>query len=163
MSTTRWTTLLAVAVVGFAAGWLGLAAGEAAGWFLIAPPVTVIVVTLLLAVGTLATAWPLRRWNNGHRDRPIRPLRAARTVALAKAAGLTGAFTSGLWLAAAAATLPRVDAGAQLDRVIAFALAVVVSVGLLVAGAVAERWCRIPPEDEGTVAVGARSPNGSAA
>lgn len=162
MSTTRWTTLLAVAAVGFALAWLGLSAAEAAGVFLLEPPVTVIVVTALLAVGTLATAWPLRRWNTGHRDRPIRPLRAARTVALAKAAGLTGAFVTGAWLAGSAITLPRIDGGAQLDRVLAFALAVVVSLALFVCGVVAERWCRIPPEDDGASVGGLRSPSSAA-
>ncbi len=146
MTTMRPTTLLAVATVGFAIGWLLLTAGAAVDWALLSPPITLIGVTALLAVGTLAAAWPLRQWNLGNRVNPINPLRAARTVALAKAAGLTGAATTGLWVASAAFVLPRLGFDEQSERFVGAIAAIAVSVALVIAGVVAERWCRIPPD-----------------
>ncbi len=100
-----------------------------------------------LAFAVLVVAWPIRRWNAGERDRAINPLRAARTVALAKAAALAGAVMTGGWVGFVGVALPAVTLGSQPGRVAASAAVVLASVGLTVAGLVAERWCMIPPED----------------
>jgi polyferredoxin len=148
MTTTRFVTVAAVAAAAFAVAWVALRVALDYGWSLPAPPWPVVGVIALLAIGTLATAWPIRQWNAGHRDRRIDPLRAARTVALAKAAALTGAVVTGLWAAFAVTALPRLDIEAQSERAASAGFAVLASIGLLVAGLVAERWCRIPPEDD---------------
>ncbi|MGF1663684.1 MAG: DUF3180 domain-containing protein [Kineosporiaceae bacterium] len=163
MTTTRGTTVLAVAVVCLVLSWAGLRVALDLGWSLPSPPWAVTAVIALLAVGTLAVAWPVRQWTAGRRDRPVDPLRAARTVALAKASVLTGAVVTGFWGAFAVTVLPRVEVPAQTGRAVAVLLAVVASVGLLVAGMLAERWCRIPPEDDAREPDRLRAPDGSAA
>jgi uncharacterized membrane protein len=161
MTTTRAATVLLVTGVAFAVTWVAIQVTLDLGWSLPAPPWPVAAVIGLLAVGTLAAAWPIRQWTAGHRDRQVDPLRAARTVALAKASSLTGAFVTGLWSAFAVTALPRIEVPAQTERAVAFVLAVAASAALLVAGLLAERWCRIPPEDGGGVADRLRAPDGS--
>ena len=163
MTTTRGATVLAVTAIAFALSWTGIRVGLDLGWSLPSPSWPVVAVVALLAVGTLAAAWPIRQWTAGNRDRPVDPLRAARTVALAKASVLTGAVLTGLWGAFALTVLPRVEAPAQPERAAATLLAVLASVALLVAGLLAERWCRIPPEDDGRDTQRLRTPDGSAA
>lgn len=162
MTLTKWTTLLLVSGGALALVWTALRMLVVRGSALPSPAWPVIGVIALLAVGVVAAAWPIRQWNAGRRDRAIDPLRAARTVALAKAASLTGALMTGVWGAFAAVTLPRLEIAAQPERALAAALSVLASLALLVAGVLAERWCRIPPtDDDGSE--GVRAPNGSAA
>lgn len=163
MTTTRGTTVLAVAAVSLVLSWAGIRAALDLGWALPSPPWPVVAVIVLLAVGTLAAAWPIRQWTAGNRDRRVDPLRAARTVALAKASVLTGAVVTGFWGAFALTVLPRVEVPAQTERAVATLLAVVASVALLVAGLLAERWCRIPPEDDNRDPHRLSTPDGSAA
>ena len=159
MTTTRWLTVVLVMASAFGVTWAALRVALDYGWSQPAPPWPVVGVIALLAVGTLAAAWPIRQWNAGQRDRRVDPLRAARTVALAKASALTGALVTGLWGAFAATSLPRLDVEAQSDRAAAAGLALLASIGLLAAGLIAERWCRIPPDDDEA----SRVPDGSAA
>lgn len=146
MTTTRVRTLLLLAGVAFALVTALLQLRLAAGGSTPPPPVLTLVVTGLMALGTLAVAWPVRRWNKGARDRVVDPLRAARTVALAKAAAMTGAVLAGGWGALLAMALPLLAVQGQ--RVLVSGLAVLVSIALTVAGLVAERWCLVPPDDD---------------
>ena len=148
MTPTRLRTLLLLAGVAFALVTVLLQLRLAGGGSTAAPPVLTLVVTALMAVGTLAVAWPIRRWNSGDRDRAINPLRAARTVALAKAAAMAGAVLAGGWSAFVVLALPLATVEAQAERALLSGLAVLASLGLTVAGLVAERWCMIPPEDD---------------
>jgi hypothetical protein len=158
---TKWTTLALLTAGALALVWTALRMLVMRGSALPSPAWPVIVVIALLAIGVVAAAWPIRQWNAGRRDRAINPLRAARTVALAKASSLTGALMTGVWGAFAIVTLPRLEFAAQPGRAVAVALAVLASLALLVAGVLAERWCRIPPEDDGSE--GVRAPDGSVA
>jgi peptidoglycan/LPS O-acetylase OafA/YrhL len=163
VTTTRWSTLLAVVAVSMAVSWAALTVAIDVGASTPTPTWPVIVVVALLAVGVLAAAWPIRQWNAGRRGAPLNPLRAARTVALAKAAALTGAVMTGLLGGLALLALPRLDVAAQSERAAASGLAVLASVALLLAGVIAERWCRIPPVDDDAGTGGIRAPDGTAA
>lgn len=148
MTPTRVRTLLLLAAVAFMLVTVLLQVRLAGGGSTAAPPVLTVVVTALMALGTVAVAWPIRRWNSGSRDRAINPLRAARTVALAKAAAMAGAVLTGGWSAFLVLALPLMAVEAQAERALLSGLAVLTSLGLTVAGLVAERWCMIPPEDD---------------
>ncbi len=149
MGLTRVSVLLLLAGGIAALAYLGLEWRLALGGTTPPPPRLATVLTGLLAIGTLAVAWPIRRWNAGQRDRAINPLRAARTVALAKAAAYTGAALTGLWAGFVLQALPRVQLQAQFEQASQAAVAAAVSAGLAIAGLVAERWCRIPPDGDG--------------
>lgn len=145
---TRVGPLLLLAGLAFALSTAVLQLRQAAGGSTAAPPLVAIVTVAGLAVAVLVVAWPVRRWNSGVRERPLNPLRAARTLALAKAAALAGAVLTGGWLGFVAVALPLVSISAQAERAVAAGAVVLASLGLTVAGLVAERWCMIPPEDD---------------
>ena len=148
LTPTRAGPLLLLAAGAFALTTAGLQLRQAGGASTPAPPFVAVVVIAALAFAVLVVAWPVRRWNAGERDRPINPIRAARTVALAKAAALAGAVLSGGWVGYVGVALPVVTLGSQPGRVVASAAVVLASLGLMAAGLVAERWCMIPPEDD---------------
>ena len=148
MAPTRTGPLLLLAAVAFALVTAVLQVRQAGGSATAAPPLVSVVVTAGLAVAVLVVAWPVRRWNAGVREHPVDPLRAARTVALAKAAALSGAVLTGGWIGYVGVALPLVAVTTQPGRTAASAAVVLASLGLAVAGLVAERWCMIPPEDD---------------
>jgi len=157
---TRVGPLLLLAAGAFALTTAGLQLRQAGGAATPPPPFVAVVVIAALAFAVLVVAWPIRRWNTGERDRVIDPLRAARTVALAKAAALAGAVMTGGWVGFVGVALPAVTLGSQPGRVAASAAVVLASVGLSVAGLVAERWCMIPPEDDDDERGGGRGGGG---
>lgn len=148
MAPTRLGPLALLAAVAFALTTAFLQVRQAGGAATSSPPLVSVVMVAGLAVAVLVVAWPVRRWNAGERDTPLNPLRAARTVALAKAAALAGAVLSGGWLGYVGVALPLVALTSQPGRTAASAAVVLASIGLTVAGLVAERWCVIPPEDD---------------
>ncbi|MEJ5944152.1 DUF3180 domain-containing protein [Pseudokineococcus basanitobsidens] len=159
MTPTRWTTPVAVVLV---AGVLGVAlAGplESFGLPLTRLPWTAVAAVLLLAVAVLALGWPVRRWNRGHRDRPLDPLRAARTAVLGQASALAGAALLGWYLGQVAYLLPDVAYPLPRQSAVSLLVAAGASAVLLVAGLLVERWCRLPDDDDEppTGAAGLRS------
>ena len=159
MSPLRTRVLLAVAVVAGVLTWVVLdvldptAASVPLPW-------TVPVLLVLLAGTVLTAGRPVRRWNQGHRDRPLDPLRAARTVVVAQAAGVTGAALAGAYGGLVALLVPMTHIEVRLDRLWLGLAAMAASLLLLVAGVVVERWCRLPPEDRDGLA-GGQSGTGS--
>ena len=147
MAPTRFVHLLLLAAVAFALTTAVLQVRQAGGSATSPPPVVSVVMTAGLAAAVLVVAWPVRRWNAGERDRPLNPLRAARTLALAKAAAMAGAVLTGGWVGYVGVALPVVAVTTQPGRTAASAAVVLASLGLMVAGLVAERWCVIPPDD----------------
>lgn len=147
MAPTRFAHLLLLAAVAFALTTAVLQVRQAGGSATSSPPVVSVVMTAGLAAAVLVVAWPVRRWNAGERDRPLNPLRAARTLALAKAAAMAGAVLTGGWVGYVGVALPVVAVTTQPGRTAASAAVVLASLGLMVAGLVAERWCVIPPEN----------------
>lgn len=157
---TRLGPLALLAAVAFAVttAWLQLRQGSAG--VTSPPPVVAVLVVAALALAVVVVAWPVRRWNAGERDRPLNPLRAARTLALAKSAALAGAVLTGGWLGFLGVAVPLVAVATQTERVLVSGAVVLASVGLTVAGLVAERWCMIPPEDDDDHGGGGRGGRG---
>lgn len=147
MSPLRTRVLLAVAVVAGVVTWVVLDVVDATG-AAVPMPWTVPVLLVVLAGAVLSVGRPVRRWNQGHRDRPLDALRAARTVVVAQAAGVTGAALAGAYGGFVALLLPMLGIEVRRDRMLLALAAMAASLLLLVAGVVVERWCRLPPDDD---------------
>jgi hypothetical protein len=145
---TRWTTPVGVAVVTAVLGFALVGPLEMMGLRLTQLPWTAVAAVLLLAVVVLVLGWPVRRWTRGHRDRPLDPLRAARTAALGQASALAGAALVGWYVGQVLHLLPDVAFPLPRASVVNLGVAAGASALLLVAGLVVERWCRLPPEDD---------------
>ena len=111
-------------------------------------PWTVPVGILILAGVVLVAGLEVRRWLAGRRDRPLDPLLAARVAVLAKAAAYTGGGLVGWYLAQAVLLLPDL-VGDRRSRFVIALLAALTAVGLACVGLLAQRWCRLPPEEPG--------------
>jgi hypothetical protein len=99
-----------------------------------------------IAVSVLALAWPVRQWNRGRRDRALDPLRAARAAVLAKAASHCGALVSGWYLGQALVLVSDLAIEPRKDRFVLAVVAVLAALVVVVAGLVAEHWCRLPED-----------------
>ncbi len=145
MTRTKPSTLVLLAVLGGAAGWLFELALVAMGQPQLVPPVTFSVALALIGVVIVLLAVPVRQVAKGERPR-IDPYYATRVVVLAKASSLAGALVLGAAVAILIFLLTRsvVTIGS-----VAMAVATVVgAVLLVVAGLVAEQMCTIPPDDD---------------
>lgn len=156
MRRTSAALLFGLAVIGAVVGWLlqvGLAAGGSPTFV---PPFTSWAVLFVIAVLVLLLGWPVRRSVRGDRRgrddragrRPrIDPFYAMRVLMLAKASSITGALGLGFGLALVLYAVSRVGGIATP----AFWPSTLLGVGalvLMIAGLIAESWCRIPPEDQ---------------
>lgn len=106
---------------------------------------------LVLCIVLIALALPIRRWRAGRLRRRLDPLRAFRTLILARAAALTGGVVAGWYLAQALVLAPDAESAVVL-RGIEWCLAYVGSGALMVAtGLLVQSWCRLdPPDDDAT-------------
>lgn len=145
---TRPIVLAAFAVAaallsGLTAWWM-----QTAGLAPLAMPWTVLPV--LLAIAGLVLWWglPVRRWNAGDRSKPLDPLKAARTVALAKAVAHAGAIFTGWYFGAGIGLVADLGIDPRRERFVLSMAATVAAVLVTAAGLLVERWCRRPPEDE---------------
>lgn len=148
MTPTRQRTLLLIAVAVAVVGWALLSAWSASGRELPAAPWTAPAVVVLLAGAVLWLGLPVRRWTRGDRAHPLDPLRAARTVVLAKAAQYSGALLAGWYAAQVLALLPTLDVGPRRALFVRAAVSLLSAVGLWVVGWLVERWCRIDLSDD---------------
>ena len=146
MTPARVRTALLAGVAVAVVGWAFLRVWTGGGGTYLPLPWTVVAGTVLLAAGVVGAGLPVRRWTSGRRDRPLDPLVAARTVALAKAAAYGGAVLAGWYAAQGLVILPDV-VGARRTRLLLAAAAAVAAVGVSVAGFVVQRWCRLPPDE----------------
>lgn len=151
MRRTALSSLLLVAVGALALTWGLLLVLERQGTHL--PPVPWVVgpVLLVLAAVVLRMGWVVRAYQHGRRP-SLDALRAARTVALAKAAALTGSLMAGWYGGQLVLTLGRLQFESQQERALGCAAAVLCALVLAAAGVVAERFCQLPPPDDGAEA-----------
>ncbi|MGL4173015.1 MAG: DUF3180 domain-containing protein [Actinomycetota bacterium] len=143
MRPTRTAPLIALALTVAALGWALLSGWSGSGREL--PPASwaTPVVLVALAGAVIIAAWPVRRWQRGDRDHIFDPLRAARTVVLAKAAQCTGSLLSGWYTAQILALLSTITVDARRSLAIRIAVSLVAALVVWVAGWLVERWCRI--------------------
>jgi hypothetical protein len=144
---TRARLLVAILVISAAVGWGAATLVDAYADRSLPVPWTAALVMFLLALA-------LALWARGTRARlahapgtkPMDPLVAARSAALAMAASRTGAIVAGFYAGAAIAFAPSWDVSAARERIV-IALVTVVGAGLVVAAALwLERVCRVPPD-----------------
>ncbi|GAA0302417.1 hypothetical protein GCM10009528_19370 [Kineococcus aurantiacus] len=102
----------------------------------------------LLAVAVFGVGWPVKQWVDGDKSRRIDALRAARTAALAKAASVAGSMLVGVFAGWGVHYVPTLHIAARRSEGVVAAADVVVSVLLLVAGLLVERWCRVPADED---------------
>jgi hypothetical protein len=102
----------------------------------------------LMALAILVTGWPVRRWTRGDRTRQLNPLRAARTVVLAKAAQYAGAALTGWYAGQALALLPTLDVPSRRALMVRALVSAATSIAVWVAGWAVERFCRVDRSDE---------------
>ncbi len=107
------------------------------------------VATLVLVAGTvLGLGWTVRTYLHGHARRPLNPLRAARTLALAQASALTGAAVLGWYGGQFVAMVPDADLRAYGRLYLPLGAVAAAAALLLAAGLITQAWCRIHPPDE---------------
>jgi Protein of unknown function (DUF3180) len=145
---TRTTRLLLGAGAVAVLGWLALRWWIQGGRELPMLPWTAPAVMGLLAIAVLVSGWQVRQWTRGRRERALDPLRAARTVVLAKAAQYAGALLSGWYAAQALAVLPTVDVEPRRGLLVRGLVSLAAAVVLWVVGWLVERWCRVPVDDD---------------
>ena len=151
MSRTKVSVLALVGAGSLALTWVLLVLLERQGIHLGPVPWAMGPVLVVLAVVVLWMALAVRAYQRGRRP-SLDPLRAARTVALAKAASLTGALLFGWYGGQLLLTLGRLQFEPQRDRALAAGVAALCAIVLGVAGVVAERFCQLPPPSDGTPA-----------
>ncbi|BDZ42604.1 hypothetical protein GCM10025865_19030 [Paraoerskovia sediminicola] len=143
---TRVRTLVLVAVASTVLSGIVARLLEDAGVFLAAVPWPVDVALLLLAGAVLWAGSTVRSYLRGNRP-GLSGLRAARTLVLAKSAALAGSLLVGWYGGQALVLMGEAGIEARRDKAIAAGVAVLCSVVLAIAGLVAERFCRLPPQD----------------
>lgn len=147
MKPARLLTVVLIAFVSGAVGWLVLTIWVGRGGDPPPLPWTALAGTLALAVAVVAAGLPVRRWQHGRREHPLDPLVAARTVVFAKAAAYGGALLAGWYAAQALVVLPDI-VGARRTRLLMGALCSLAAVAVAGAGLLVQRWCRLPPSDD---------------
>jgi len=139
--------LLAMLVISAAVGWGVTTLVDAYADRTLPVPWTAALVMFLLALA-------LALWARGTRARlahapgtkPIEPLVAARSAALAMAASRTGAIVAGFYAGVAIAFAASWEVSSVRERVVV-ALVTVLGAGLVVFSALwLERVCRVPPD-----------------
>jgi hypothetical protein len=139
------TTVIIVGLVALILSWFGVRWWVSGGRSVVDPGWFGLVAMLFLGGGLLVAGAQVRNYRDGRSVVPMTPLRAARTLVLGQAAGLTGAALAGWYAGNMLVLLPDADIGSQLSRIWVLLAHVVVAVLLSIAGMVVQRWCRVRP------------------
>lgn len=149
MSPTKVRTLAIMAVLAAAFGWAAvqLVAGQS-GRVIPVPWLSAVTMWLLaIALGIWALlARPRLRRTKG--ARPMAPLVAARTAALAMAASRTGALVGGFYAGTAIGAFPLRISEAGMETLLRAGAASAGSLALVVIALWLERLCRLPQDDD---------------
>lgn len=149
MSPTKLRTLVILAVVAGAVGWAAVELVSGQSGRVIPVPwlagVTMCLLALGLAFWTLLARPRLMRRPGA---RPMAPIIAARSAALAMAASRTGALVGGFYAGTAIGALPMRGSEAGSAAIARGLVAVIGSVVLVVVALWLERLCRLPQDDD---------------
>ena len=144
--------LSALAIVGLATtfvGWLVLRWWVDSGRVIPGLAWVGVVLSVFIAATLVVVALPVRRLRDGRPDRPVSPLRAARTLVLAQAVALTGAVLAGWYASAVLVLLPDADVEPVREDAWWAVAHVIASAALAATGMLVQSWCRLrPPDDE---------------
>ncbi len=150
MSPTRVRVLLAYAGAAGVVGWGVARLVDAFGDQSLPVPWTAPAVMLVLALALLLWARGVRARLAGRPGtKPLDPLVAARSAALAMAGSRTGALVGGFYTGVAVALTPGWDVASVRERIIVALLTAASSVLAAAAALWLERACRVPPEPPG--------------
>ncbi len=155
MTPTRVRVLLVWAAVAAVGGWGLVQIIDAAANRQLPVPWTAPVALWVFAIALFmwgALARP--RLQRKPDARPMDPLMAARTAALAMAASRTGSLVAGFYLGAAVGLVPAYGTEAGQQRVWASVLSAVGAVGLVVIALWIERMCRLPEDPDAATSLG---------
>lgn len=147
MTRTTPTTLVILLAVGALGGWLVELLLTQNARPLLTPPIVFSAILIVVAVGVVLIAVPVRRVARGRPGARIDPFLAARVAVFAQAAALTAAVLLGATAAVLGYLLTRPVIGEGL--LWPSILAVVAAAVLLAAALIAEEMCRIPPGEDG--------------
>jgi hypothetical protein len=145
MKRTSIPLLVGLGAAGAAVAYLGELFLQTTGGITFVPPYSIDVTLVVVAVGLIAMAVPVRRRITGKRKVPLDPFYAVRVAVLAKASALTGAILMGAGVGILAILLgrPVLPDWSLLLPVIGLG---VCSLVLVVAGLIAEWMCLLPPD-----------------
>lgn len=149
MTATRPRTLVILAVLGAVGGWVATALVDAFAGRSFPVPLTVPALMLVLALSVFLWARGTRaRLEKRPGTKPMPPVLALRTAALALAVSRAGSVVGGFYLGVAVALSPSWDIAYVRGLIIAALVAAIGSGLLVAAGLWLERICRIPPSDD---------------
>lgn len=145
-------TLLLCAIVGAGVGLLTQTYRSSVGLASFSPPLSLAASLCVISVILLVLARRMKKNVADERSNTVNPFHAVRLLAAARAAQFTGSIFAGFGAGLFIIIAPRVSqlvAGVWLPMLLTSLMGVV----LLIAGIIAERACRIPPEDADTTEV----------
>ena len=147
MKPARLSSALVAAALTAGLGWLLLDLWSRQGGRTPPQSYAAAVAVLVVAAVVLVLGWEVRRSVRGERTPPVNPLAAARVAVLAKAVVYGGAVLAGWYAALGLAALDDA-AGVRRERLISAGISTAACAVLVVAGLLAQRWCRLPPDDD---------------
>jgi len=147
MTRTRWQTLVATAGVSTAVSWTGLRLVERQQASI--PSTSWLVCLVLIATSGLvfSLGWAVRQGTNGKGPK-VEPVRAVRTVILAKASCYTGSLLLGWYVAQVLLVVGDLANEPRRERALTAGVAAFCSLVLAVVGLVVERFCQVPPPSD---------------
>ena len=147
MEHLTWQRLALVAAATFALAWLITRVALGNGYTPATIPWTLPVICIVGGVLSLVFAWPVRQFQRG-KNPGLDGLRAARAAVFAQACAYAGVLLGGGLLGYALGVGGDWSHGPRREVAITALLAAAGAAVLLIAGLIAEHWCRTkPPED----------------
>ena len=147
MRPARASSAVLVAAVVAALSWFAFDLWTRQGGQLLPLPWFTAVAIAVVAAVVAVLGWEVRRSVRGDRSTPLDPLAAARVVVLAKAAVYGGAVLVG-WYAGQVLVLLSDVSVTRGERLVVAGATGLAAALLAGSGLLAQRWCRLPPDDE---------------
>ncbi|WP_062462118.1 DUF3180 domain-containing protein [Demequina soli] len=147
MSPLSWTRLTALAAVMGVVAWAIARMAVGSGSSPMSVPWTVLLVAGAGAVAALWLGWTVRRYRRG-KNPGLSGMRAARTAVFAQACAYTGAIITGAFAGYGLAIADEWSHGPRRDVAISAFVAAAGGLVLVIAGLVAEHWCKDGGDDD---------------